>query len=60
MPCYTGRYHTLLSRKITDDSDVSIPSVFAEDIERRPGLKRDVSLSENDSDKMYVLSYSQV
>ena len=57
---YTGQYHTLLSKRVTDVSDVSMPSVFTDDVKRRPVLKRDASISENDSDKMYVLSSSQL
>ena len=51
---YTGHYHTLLSRKIPDTSDVSMPGLFAEEMERTPGLIGDAVVSENDSDKMYV------
>lgn len=57
---HTGQYHTLISKRVTDVSDVSMPSIFTEDVERRPVLKRDASISENDSDKMYVLSSSQL
>ena len=60
MPRNTGHYHTLLSRKITDTSSVSMPGVFTEDMERRPGLKGDAVISENDSDKMYVVICSQL
>lgn len=54
VPRYGGRYHTLLSRKITKDSDVSMSGLFIEDIKLRPALKRDASISESDFDKMYV------
>jgi hypothetical protein len=54
VPRYSGHFHALLSRKVPDTSGVSMPGLFTEEMERRPGFIGDVMVSENDSDKMYI------